>query len=506
MTRARVVSSRRSREDRLPARLWGRTVPELWSDLLRENRVQLVVPGTPSSLEPDSVYLLCDFRHGIDLDIARVLEAYRRLGCEFAWIRLRPRHRSQYRERYVTDETSGRLVRVERHYNSPRFRSYRLAMTKSIDIARLWQQSLPFKDFQNAIAGQTNSVRGVLRTSGEPYDLSVDEDVTRFVVGLLHRWKNPSATFPTVQSNRPGVWSEDPDAVAPGARVAGDVWVGIERTVSENECVVGPAVLWDRVSNDEKRSVVASNPSSVTTSTRDRSGRNRRRPMKRNPKPIYEACKRGFDIAFALVAIALTLPFYPIIAILIYLEDGRPIFFGHRRETKGGRPFDCLKFRSMRRDAEEVRRRILEQNMCDGPQFFIDRDPRLTRVGRILRDVQVDEWPQFFHVLTGKMSVVGPRPLPKPENQYCPAWREARLSVRPGITGLWQVKRRRLPGLDFQEWIRYDIEYVENRSMEMDLWIIILSVMMLFRLGWMVLARRFSMQANPSTARVPRTV
>ncbi len=88
--------------------------------------------------------------------------------------------------------------------------------------------------------------------------------------------------------------------------------------------------------------------------------------------------------------------------------------------------------------------------------------PRLTRVGRLIRKYNLDELPQFFNVLVGDMSVVGPRPSPRKENQYCPPWREARLSVRPGITGLWQVKRTRRTGSDFQEWIKYDIEYVET--------------------------------------------
>src|SRR5207248_7868201 len=103
-----------------------------------------------------------------------------------------------------------------------------------------------------------------------------------------------------------------------------------------------------------------------------------------------------------------------------------------------------------------------------GPQFYIEWDVRVTKVGRFLRQTRLDELPQFFNVLRGQMSVVGPRPSPFKENQFCPAWREARLSVRPGITGLWQVKRTRTVGLDFQEWIKYDIEYVENASFSLD--------------------------------------
>jgi lipopolysaccharide/colanic/teichoic acid biosynthesis glycosyltransferase len=189
--------------------------------------------------------------------------------------------------------------------------------------------------------------------------------------------------------------------------------------------------------------------------------------------------------------------------LLIYLEDGRPFFFGHRRETKGGKEFLCWKFRSMRKDAEAIKAKLIEQNMADGPQFFMEEDPRLTRVGRVLRKLQVDEWPQFFNVLTGDMSVVGPRPSPHQENQFCPAWREARLSVRPGITGLWQVRRSRAHGLDFQEWIKYDIQYVEQQSLLFDLQIIFESVWMLVRYAWVAIADKLGIRTADDEAFVP---
>jgi lipopolysaccharide/colanic/teichoic acid biosynthesis glycosyltransferase len=126
----------------------------------------------------------------------------------------------------------------------------------------------------------------------------------------------------------------------------------------------------------------------------------------------------------------------------------------------------------MRKDAEKIKEQLKKLNQADGPQFYIENDPRLTRVGKFLRKVNLDEIPQFWNVLLGDMSIVGPRPSPHRENQFCPPWREARLSVRPGITGLWQVRRTRRAGSDFQEWIRYDIEYVENRSWWLDIKII----------------------------------
>jgi lipopolysaccharide/colanic/teichoic acid biosynthesis glycosyltransferase len=162
---------------------------------------------------------------------------------------------------------------------------------------------------------------------------------------------------------------------------------------------------------------------------------------------------------------------FAIVAIAIILDSGRPVFFGHRRQTRGGAEFNCLKFRTMRQNAEHMVVNVADQNLCDGPQVFIPNDPRVTRVGRLLRATNLDELPQFVNVLMGHMSVVGPRPSPERENRCCPAWRETRLSVRPGITGLWQVSRTRAAGEDFQEWIRYDIEYVRTASFWLDLMI-----------------------------------
>ena len=184
-----------------------------------------------------------------------------------------------------------------------------------------------------------------------------------------------------------------------------------------------------------------------------------------------------------MLALIGTAPLWPLIMLLIWVEDGRPWFFGHVRQTRGGRPFECWKFRSMFNNAEEIKQRLIAEgkNEADGAQFFMEDDPRITRIGKVLRKTNLDELPQFWNVIRGDMSVVGPRPSPDKENQYNPAWREARLSVRPGITGLWQIRRTRAEGTDFQEWIKYDIEYVETRSFWGDLRIIWLTVVMILK-------------------------
>jgi len=119
--------------------------------------------------------------------------------------------------------------------------------------------------------------------------------------------------------------------------------------------------------------------------------------------------------------------------------------------------------------ADQIQQKLRFKNQVDGPQFKVENDPRVTPVGGFLRDTFIDEIPQFVNILLGQMSLVGPRPSPKAENLFCPLWRYARLSVRPGITGLWQICRTRRPNRDFQEWIYYDTNYVRNLSLGLDL-------------------------------------
>jgi lipopolysaccharide/colanic/teichoic acid biosynthesis glycosyltransferase len=157
--------------------------------------------------------------------------------------------------------------------------------------------------------------------------------------------------------------------------------------------------------------------------------------------------------------------------LVIKLTSPGPVFFKDTRQGLHGRVFKCLKFRTMKVGAARMQERLRALNQADGPQFMITDDPRLSAVGRFLRETYIDEIPQFVNVLLGQMSVVGPRPSPESENRLCPFWRDARLSVRPGITGLWQMCRTRQPMKDFQEWIHYDIKYVRDLSLKLDLWI-----------------------------------
>jgi len=190
------------------------------------------------------------------------------------------------------------------------------------------------------------------------------------------------------------------------------------------------------------------------------------------PRLSYARClKRIADIIAATTVLVLFAPILPIIALVIKLTYRGPVFFKDRRQGMHGKGFNCLKFRTMLVGSDKIQEKLRVLNQADGPQFKMADDPRLSTVGRFLSDTYIDEVPQFLNVLLGQMSVVGPRPSPESENTLCPYWRDARLSVRPGITGLWQVCRTRQPMKDFQEWIHYDTKYVRDLTLRMDLWI-----------------------------------
>jgi lipopolysaccharide/colanic/teichoic acid biosynthesis glycosyltransferase/acetyltransferase-like isoleucine patch superfamily enzyme len=189
--------------------------------------------------------------------------------------------------------------------------------------------------------------------------------------------------------------------------------------------------------------------------------------------------KRIFDILFATAILILLIPILLVVSVLVKLTSPGPIFYKARRQGHHGNEFGCLKFRTMIVQADAMQERLRVVNQVDGPQFKIDHDPRISGLGKFLRDTCIDELPQFFNVLFGQMSVVGPRPSPASENESSPAWRDARLSVRPGITGLWQISRTRQASMDFQEWVHYDTEYVRNLSFRRDIWICFKTAQML---------------------------
>ena len=183
-------------------------------------------------------------------------------------------------------------------------------------------------------------------------------------------------------------------------------------------------------------------------------------------RAIALATKRFLDIAAASVGLVLLTPLFALIAVAIALGDGRPIVFRQVRVGLHGRPFRIVKFRTMDRDAEARRESLAERNEIDGRAFKMAADPRVTNVGRWLRRLSFDELPQLWNVMRGEMSLVGPRPPLPAEVANYDLWHRRRLSMKPGITGLWQVRGRRDP--EFDRWVAADLEYIDRWSLWLD--------------------------------------
>jgi exopolysaccharide biosynthesis polyprenyl glycosylphosphotransferase len=176
---------------------------------------------------------------------------------------------------------------------------------------------------------------------------------------------------------------------------------------------------------------------------------------------------------------------YPFVALAIKLDSEGPVFFKQARIGQNGREFKLFKFRSMYADAEERKKKLLQENEMSGPMFKMTHDPRITRVGRFLRNTSLDEFPQFLNVLRGEMSLVGTRPPTPAEVQQYDLAQHKRISAKPGITGLWQISGRNQIR-DFNEVVRLDCKYLENWRFKGDL-------LILFKTFWVVLARKGAM-------------
>ncbi|WP_010140168.1 WecB/TagA/CpsF family glycosyltransferase [Oceanicola sp. S124] len=193
----------------------------------------------------------------------------------------------------------------------------------------------------------------------------------------------------------------------------------------------------------------------------------------RTQRPAGEAARRAFDLLIASVALVLLSPLLLVTALAIRLESGGPVLFRQTRIGRDGKPFTMLKFRSMYRDAEARRAALLQSSDREGICFKARNDPRITRVGRILRRLSIDELAQILNVLKGDMSIVGPRPALPEEVAAYPARALGRLAVRPGLTGLWQVSGRAEIGFD--KMVDLDLAYVRSRSIFLDMMLLALT-------------------------------
>ena len=356
--------------------------------------------------------------------------------------------------------------------------------------------TLDFSMFINDSFARSLTVRS-LNAGGAVLDLEKEEDL----LGLLKIRLNASAKNLHNSGNRYQNQSlaQDGVTIPRSTRLFGKVILGQNVSIGQNVIIVGPTIIGSnaRISKGVviRTSIIAPGISvpqntivqdRVLVGTQFHLKHHRQQDINsrtlcnnsctnnfRNwPRFSYAGCfKRIADIVAAILVLALFAPIVPIIALITKLASPGPVFFKDNRQGLYGKAFGCIKFRTMISDAEQIQDKLRVINKVDGPQFKLPDDPRISVVGRFLRDTYIDEIPQFLNVLLGQMSIVGPRPSPESENTSCPPWRDARLSVRPGITGLWQACRTRQPMKDFQEWIHYDIKYVKKLSLKTDLWI-----------------------------------
>jgi lipopolysaccharide/colanic/teichoic acid biosynthesis glycosyltransferase/acetyltransferase-like isoleucine patch superfamily enzyme len=343
-------------------------------------------------------------------------------------------------------------------------------------------------------------VVSALDVAGVVLDLATEYGLLNYCAMKLRTLHSHSSFAKMATGNERGI-SKD-------ARIVGRVFLGNDIRIGSGATVIGPTIIGNHVTI-ERRSVINSSiicsnvkvPSdrifqnSIIKDTQQEA-QNVPQHVTRSSKQTYyprpdmlatrhtyhafrswplfsyaRMFKRVVDVIVAIIVLILFAPVMPFIALAIKLSSPGPIFFKHKRQGRHGKEFQCLKFRTMNIGADEMQERLRVISEVDGPQFKMADDPRINSVGEFLRETYIDEIPQFLNVFLGQMSVVGPRPSPESENTLCPTWRDARLSVRPGITGLWQVCRTRESMKDFQEWIYYDIKYVRELSLYMDIWI-----------------------------------
>jgi lipopolysaccharide/colanic/teichoic acid biosynthesis glycosyltransferase/NDP-sugar pyrophosphorylase family protein len=446
---------------------------------------------------------LCDLRHAIN--------AHRFSRADVTVFDVQQQRPSRVYDEKLRVDVHGHVARVDRFYDATPSSGFDantnwpavMALSPAA-MRRLIDTPLPHRldQWPNMMLRAGLRLAGA-SLPGRAFDLHDADQVRELSDDLLRRhpdWICRSGAL-TASEDYPKVWMGDHVTIGRNVELIGPVVLGDNVHVGDNAVIVGPAAVGtsSRIGAGAvlRRRILP--PESLLHARPDASidgnqlpRRTRERPRERErirllsvleagsaPKlggmrhGTYLAIKRAMDIAGAILFLFATLLWWPLIALAIKINSPGPVFYGHLRQGRGGKNFKCWKFRTMIPNAEQIKDQFKDRNEVDGPQFKITNDPRIFAVGKWLRKLNIDEWPQFWNVLKGEMSLVGPRPSPERENQMCPAWREARLSVRPGVTGLWQVCRQREQETDFQEWIYYDVQYVKKQSIRLDLKILL---------------------------------
>jgi lipopolysaccharide/colanic/teichoic acid biosynthesis glycosyltransferase len=447
--------------------VWGLTARQLHEAFWNARGVQCIRRGERQTIHPATeLALLIEPGHLVLFDLRNLIDRLIWRNAAVSRVRITDHEADLYSERIVVDE-SGLVEKIERNYSPRSGGVVQVILTRSRRISKIWMAAKThregWKKIRRTVGPSGFDHCRCLGGSFREGDASQEDALIGRLVSL---WRNPAQAIEGLEQFAEGVFGLAGDEIASDTTLIGPLWLGRSSVTDAGACLVGPMWTADRkrttIQDDLRATIRDIDQVELSEASRDAH-------RSATPRVGYAFAKRTFDILVSLVVLLVSSPALAIVALCIVVEDGRPVFYGHTRQTRGGRPFRCWKFRTMHRHVETLTPELAANNVCDGPHVFIRNDPRVTRVGRVIRRFQIDEFPQFWNVFVGQMSIVGPRPSPDAENQFCPAWRELRLSVRPGITGLWQLRRRRTPGEDFQEWIKYDMEYVRRSSFWLDL-------------------------------------
>ncbi|MCA8943216.1 MAG: sugar transferase [Planctomycetes bacterium] len=452
-----------------PVRIWGLDASTLHEAHWRSKGVQCVRRGCAAApARGTELFMLLEPGQLVLFELRAMTDRLAWRSAALTRLRVVDHEEGTYRER-VRADARGRVLGVDREYWARTRSSYRILLTRHWRVAREWAAGLDRRTTWKRLRDRVgHSNIDVWHCPGWCAAAGDVTDEARLVEALVETWPRPDVVIDGIVEADPRVWCLAADAERLRDRCLGPAWIGALACDEDPEpsLLIGPAWHGDVASDAVSAASVRIRSIREVEPVDPVPGEPRSAPRSNE---AYLRTKRLLDIAMSGFLLLVLAPLILAIALLVLLDDGWPLLFGHVRQTRGGRDFHCWKFRTMHRNAEQIKQQLIADNRCDGPQFYIPDDPRVTRVGRLLRRFHLDELPQLWNVFVGDMSLVGPRPSPDAENQICPAWREIRLSVRPGITGLWQLERTRQAGTDFQEWIHYDVQYVEQASLGMDL-------------------------------------
>lgn len=197
-------------------------------------------------------------------------------------------------------------------------------------------------------------------------------------------------------------------------------------------------------------------------------------PVIKKKNKGYFFVKRLLDILFSFTLLVILLPFFIIVSLIVLICEGYPILYISERIGKDGKPFKMIKFRTMIKGADKQVESLAKLNESDGPTFKIQNDPRMTKLGKLLRKTSIDELPQLINIFVGNMSFVGPRPPLANEVKQYNDYARLRLTAKPGLTCIWQCSGRN--DIKFQQWMEMDVEYLQKRSIAFDFYLVLKTI------------------------------